>query len=149
MSRRTSPPLLLVRSRLGDARPGRWAPQGIDPRIQAVLGAVRFNPAAPLRVSGVASRVGLSRSRFQHLFRAETGLPFTAALRRLRLARATSLLGDWTLRIKEVATLCGYSTTASFSKGFRRRFGRAPSHYRRSTSGQRIAHPDIKSILTA
>jgi transcriptional regulator GlxA family with amidase domain len=97
----------------------------------------------------MAVQAGLSRSRFEHLFREQTGQTFRAALREFRLAKGAGLLGDWTRRIKEVAGLCGYSSNESFAKVFRKRFGETPQGYRRSTIGQEIAHSGSKLKLTA
>jgi AraC-like DNA-binding protein len=149
VSRPTSHRVPSEPSRRVDVGPGWAGPVESDLRIRAVLEGVRLNCGGPLTVRGVAASVGLSRSRFEHLFREQTGMCFTKALRDLRLAKAVSLLGDPNRRVKEAAGLCGYSSTASFSKAFRRGFGRAPSYYRRSTFGQQIAHPDTGLKLTA
>lgn len=106
-----------------------------DPRIARVVKAVRFHLGDPLTISGIAAIVGLSRSRLEHLFSEETGLTFTETLREYRLAKALALLIDPTLRIKEIASLCGYSTIEGFDKAFRKRFESTPSGYRHSTFG--------------
>jgi AraC-like DNA-binding protein len=86
-------------------------------------------------VRDVAARLGLSRSRFEHLFRDETGRAFRTALREVRLLLARNLLRDPSLRIKEVACTCGYRSVPSFSREFKRRFGRSPSRWRDDRPG--------------
>jgi transcriptional regulator GlxA family with amidase domain len=139
----TSPGLLTEKPPLNER--DSW---DMDPRIQCIIGAMRSSCGERLSVNGMALQLGLSRSRFAHLFREQTGLSFREALIELRLSKAITLLADWRCRIKEVASLCGYSSTASFTKAFRRQFGKSPSDYRHSTFGRQTAHPDNKSKLT-
>jgi AraC family transcriptional regulator of arabinose operon len=121
----------------------------IDPRVADALRFPRANCHNTVTVGQMALRAGLSRSRFAHLFRQQTGETFRASLGGLRLAKAAVLLGDCTLRMKEIATMCGYADSHSFGKAFRNRFGLMPSAYRRSTHGYQIAHRDTKLKLTA
>jgi AraC family transcriptional regulator of arabinose operon len=121
----------------------------MDPRIADALRFLRANCHNSVTVEQMALRAGLSRSRFTHLFRQQTGETFRAALRRFRLAKAAILLADCTLRMKEIAARFGYADSQSFGKAFRNRFGLMPSAYRRSTYGYQIAHRDTKAKLTA
>lgn len=105
----------------------------MDHRIQTVLQFVQGHYCEGLTVTQSAGRVGLSRSRFEHLFKEETGVGFKQYLRQTRLLIAKELLLDWTLSIKQVATKVGYRWPADFSREFRNRFGISPSSYRRST----------------
>lgn len=120
----------------------------MDSRIQGVIDFMRSGCMGSLPVSKIAERLGISRSWFEHLFKVETGRPFSIAFQEVRFAKATTLLADRRLRIKEVAAACGYSSTAGFCKAFRRRFGNSPSDYRRSTSGQQKVLLDNKMRLT-
>jgi transcriptional regulator GlxA family with amidase domain len=150
MSRRAVRPLpALLSSQAEGVLPSQRNPWEMDPRIQGILEAMGSYCGEPLTVHGMAARLGLSRSRLEHLFREQTGLPFRATLLDFRLAKAATLLADWSRRIKEIASLCGYSSTASFTKAFRRQFGKSPSDYRHSTFGQKTAHPDNRLKLTA
>jgi AraC-like DNA-binding protein len=107
----------------------------MDTRIVHALKAMHGNFDQRLRVSRLAEQAGLSRSRFEHIFREQTGLSFKAMLQEFRLTVAERLLGDRRLSVKEVASLVGYSSSPTFSREFRKRFGIAPSPYRRSTYG--------------
>jgi len=89
----------------------------------------------PLAVGDIASRVGLSRSRFETLFKRETGSHFKTYIRRVRLTEAKALLGNRRLRIKEVAFHVGYCWTPNFSRDFKNLFGTTPSHFRRYLAG--------------
>ncbi len=108
----------------------------MDPRILQALAPIRGNYGQCLRVGLLAAQVGLSRSRFEHLFKAETGVTFRSRSRSLRLERAQTLLADYALRIKEVGSQCGYSSTSYFAHDFKKFFQVSPSEYRRSTFRQ-------------
>lgn len=56
-------------------------------------------------------------------------------LRDIRLRLAETLLKSGTLTVKEIASLCGYSSVPTFSKMFRERLGQPPSSFRRSYFG--------------
>jgi len=53
-----------------------------------------------LTASRLAKVVGVSRSRFEHLFKAETGARFRPTLREIRLSKAQTLLAKPILSIK-------------------------------------------------
>ena len=105
----------------------------MDGRILRTLATIRRDGARCLRVSELAARVGLSRSRFEHLFKQQTGETLKSRLRRLRLDRAKSLLADYRLSIKEVGVQCGYSSGAHFTRDFKRSSQISPSQYRHRT----------------
>lgn len=62
------------------------------------------------------------------------GDTFAALIRRRRLERAAALLTDSRTRstVTEIAAAVGFDGPASFSRAFRREFGRTPSDVRRS-----------------
>jgi len=105
----------------------------MDPRILKALATIKGSDGQCLRVSQLAAQVGLSRSRFEHLFKDETGETLKSRSRSLRLERAQSLLADYALRIKEVGSQCGYSSTSYLAHDFKKIFHVSPSEYRRST----------------
>lgn len=105
----------------------------MDARIKIALQFVDDTCCHQVRVSDVACKLRLSRSYFERLFRRETGETFGAWLREVRLRRATALLSDHIVQIKEVAYLCGYQSAPSFTREFKRRFGISPSEFRRAT----------------
>lgn len=117
----------------------------MDPRIVDALDFMQSNCHVSLSVQRMASRAGLSRSRFEHLFNQQTGETFRAALGGFRFAKAAILLTDCSLTVKEIAGMCGYAGSHSFGKAFHRCFGLMPSAYRRSTCGYQIACTDTRS----
>lgn len=112
----------------------------MDSRIESALAYLEDQIAQGITSTAIAARLGLSRSRFDHLFKAQTGITFRMALRTARIDLARRLLADQRLRVKEIAVQCGYAATSNLTREFKRQLGMTPSAFRRSTSGQRIAH---------
>jgi AraC-like DNA-binding protein len=109
----------------------RFAQQVTDPDIGGVLKLLRAQPEAAWTVSSLARAAGMSRSAFNSRFRAAVGEPPIGYLTRLRLSRAAGYLSTTSKNVRQVAHLVGYDNEASFSKAFRRAFGRPPGQYRR------------------
>jgi transcriptional regulator GlxA family with amidase domain len=51
-------------------------------------------------------------------------------LSELRFDRGRAMLADPQLPVRTVATLCGFSDSTAFSKGFAKRYGVSPTNYR-------------------
>jgi AraC-like DNA-binding protein len=101
------------------------APRQIDARIAQVLESMRDDPAQLTTAQDCAARVGLSFSRFLHLFKAEVGTPF----RSLRTwKRARSLLHHVTrdTNLVHVALDTGYPDSTHFSHSIRQVYGLKP-----------------------
>ena len=103
----------------------------MDHRIKQAVEIMESELDQPLLVTKVSVRLALSASRFQHLFKIETGKTFKTRLRESRLEKARDLLTDYTLNINEVACAVGYNFTPNFTRDFTKRFGKPPSQYRR------------------
>lgn len=107
----------------------------MDTRILCALKAMQQSCSKGMRLSTLAKDAGLSRSRFGHLFKEQMGCSFKAMLKEIRLTKAERLLGDRRLSVKEIAALVGYSSSLTFIREFRNRFGLSPSRLRGSTFG--------------
>ncbi|WP_246744777.1 helix-turn-helix domain-containing protein [Methylocystis sp. Sn-Cys] len=102
----------------------------IDPRLSAAVDLLHAHYADLTPVDDLARRVGLSASRFQHLFTRQIGVPF-------RRYRAWSRLrGVWRqvaegASLTEAAHASGFFDSAHFAHAYRRTFGKAASDGRR------------------
>lgn len=105
----------------------------MDPRIRTAVDFIKEKCHLPLSVGGLAKQVGLSCSRFEHLFRENAGMSFRERLCEAHLQTSKVLLADRHLSIKEVAHASGYSSSPTFARNFRKRFGVAPSDFRSSS----------------
>jgi two-component system response regulator YesN len=86
-------------------------------------------------VKRLAAQLRLSPSRFEHLFKNQTGQGFKAFLLAARMTKARNMLRDRTLRIKEVAAAVGYANVSNFIRDFTKHYGESPSRSRSSSLG--------------
>ena len=105
-------------------------PPATDHRIRRALEVMEREYSSALTATRMAEVLGLSRSRFEHLFKAETGGRFRPTLREIRLSKARTLLAKSILSIKEVACGAGFVSTSAFSRAFVKRYGQPPSRWR-------------------
>ena len=92
--------------------------------LQRVEDYMHIYLADQISLDTLADMVGLSRSDFTSSFRRCTGVAPSCYLSRLRVERASQLLGSRDdLTIAEIARLVGYPNPASFSRAFRDRYG--------------------------
>ena len=105
----------------------RRAARRIDSRVARVIEVMseRYDDLIP--VAQLAGAVGLSASRFQHLFPREVGVPFRRyrAWNRMRVAIGEIAKGS---NFTTAAHAAGFADQAHFSHDFRRTFGAPPSH---------------------
>jgi AraC-like DNA-binding protein len=107
-----------------------WAVGGsrrcsLEPRIAAVLARFGNDPADQTPAISLARELGLSPSRFLHLFSSQVGVP----LRRFRLwnrLRAATRAGLYGTRLTDAALDAGFSDQAHFSRTFRKMLGVSP-----------------------
>ncbi len=107
-------------------RGGEQSLKGCDPRISSTLEILADAGSPRLTLAGLAKRVGLSPSRFSHLFREHSGLPLRRYLLWLRLQRAVSTMAAGA-SLTEAAHAAEFSDAAHMSRTFRSMFGISPS----------------------
>jgi AraC-like DNA-binding protein len=107
---------------------GLGSPRHEDERITAVMQDLREHPDRPHALDQVARKANLSPSRFLHLFKAETGVPFRRYRMWMRMGAAVrSMTAGQTLT--EAALAAGFASSSHFSTAFREMFGLAPSQF--------------------
>jgi len=111
------------------------APSRPDERVAAALRRLGQAPAEPHRLASVAAHVHLSPSRFLHLFKETTGVPFRRYRVWTRMGAAVRALASG-VSLTDAALDAGFSSSAHFSAAFREMFGLAPS--RLAQAGLRI-----------
>lgn len=125
----------------GSALPQR----DLDPRIRAVVAALRTDPG--LTAAACAAGAGLSASRLLHLFRQETGVTFRA-FRMWKRARRFLDQAAGPASLTAVALGLGYPDSSHFSHSIRRTFGMGPSVLRAGTRGMQVSLFDGYSPFT-
>ena len=97
-----------------------------ESRIHRVLGHIRTDYAAPLRVPDLADMAGMSPSSFHEHFRAITASTPLQYIKDMRLLEARRQLQAGGVAISGVAFAVGYESPAQFSRDYARKFGVAP-----------------------
>lgn len=105
----------------------------MDVRVTMAVEIIAHAIEHPPTVKALSERMRLSCSRFQHLFKKETGQALTRFIRATRMARANIMLRDRTRHVKEVAIAVGYPDLSKFSHHFRKQYGESPSRFRNSS----------------
>jgi len=86
-----------------------------------------------LNQDDIARRVGMSRSYFSQCFKKFAGGElFGDVLRKMRIERASELLGRTGLSVREVANRVGFDDEKYFSRVFREKMSVLPTEYRKS-----------------
>ena len=97
-----------------------------DERIARSLATLPHPLPESVTVANLAKHVGLSSSRYAHLFRAHTGMPLRPYLRWLRLQQALAEVAGGA-NLTEAAYAAGFADSAHLSRSFRRTFGIRPN----------------------
>lgn len=102
------------------------APRVLDARIRTVIDRINADPAGPASAEDCAAAVHLSFSRFLHLFKQETGVPFRA-FRAWKRARSLLRYVREPASLTDIALDTGYPDSTHFSHSIRQVYGLKPS----------------------
>jgi AraC-like DNA-binding protein len=101
-------------------------------------------------ISEVAKSAAMSRYHFIRQFKSVFGETPVQFRTRVRLDRAKHLLVHGEESVTDICMAVGFTSLGSFSALFSRRFGQAPSMYRREFTGSVTKlSPDCMAILRA
>lgn len=107
------------------------APRGdLLAKVQPAVQAMRTNPELEWTVESLAEVSKMSRSVFAEQFHLAMGVPPGKFLLDCRMQRASELLRNRSLGIKEIAAKVGYGSESSFGNAFKRWAGRPPGAFR-------------------
>lgn len=107
-----------------------------DTRIRKAIGLLRARPNKEINIDVLANRVGLSRSRFYHLFQVCTGRSPREYLDMLCIETAISRLASTNQKIADLSSGLGFSAQSNFTRFFLNQVGIPPSQYRRAASAE-------------
>jgi AraC-like DNA-binding protein len=105
---------------------GLSSPERGDERITAALHDLRAHPEDAHSLDEVAHKANLSASRFLHLFKTTTGVPFRRYRIWVRMGAAVRSMAAGQ-SLTEAALAAGFSSSSHFSAAFREMFGLPPS----------------------
>lgn len=99
--------------------------------IQAVLDFIEENYRRKITLQEIADHVNLSKSYIVHLFKEQTGFTIMEYIMQYRLIQSMHLLNmNPEMPIKEVAYICGFESSAHYSRFFKENVGLPPKKYR-------------------
>ena len=102
-----------------------------NPCVARMIAHVRRYLDRHFTISQLAAVAGVSSSTLRALFNAETGLPPSAFIKRMRMECARHVLIDRPEKsVKEVMALVGINDSSHFVRDFQRQFGLSPVRYR-------------------
>lgn len=87
---------------------------------------VRNHFRSPVNLKGVAQKCGVSREHFIREFSARYRESPGLMLRRLRLEHAQAMLAGTVLSVQDVALASGFTSSNTFCRAYRTRFGHSP-----------------------
>ena len=83
-----------------------------------------------LSLSAVAEALGVSQSHLSRIFKNEAGLTFVDYVTSLKLEYCRDLLLSTDLKIEDISSTMGYSTSQYFISRFKKKYGFTPNEYR-------------------
>ena len=84
----------------------------------------------------VARKVNLSPSHLSRLFKKQVQASPVQYRNAFRMQRAKAMLEGSFLSVKQVMAACGFNDRSYFSREFKKRYGLAPSLYRKATESR-------------
>src|SRR5271170_1149814 len=100
-------------------------------QVQPVLAYATGHLDEDVSLRALAGQAGLSAFHLHRVFSAAAGETPKQFTLRLRLGRAAAMLLTTEDSVLNVALSCGFQSHEAFCRAFRRRFGMAPSAYRK------------------
>ncbi len=107
-----------------------------NPKILVAIQAMEEHLEAPLNLSDIVRLASISARQLQRLFRQQFSCSVMEFYLKLRLQRAKSLLQETDISIANIALICGFGTSAYFSRRYRELFTLTPRDSRRLSHGQ-------------
>lgn len=100
--------------------------------IRNAINYIHSHMQEKITLEQLSAAAGLSKGRFSHLFREETGQSPMAYVQKEKLETAKNLLLYTDYSVSEISTILCYSGESHFIKAFEKYCGAAPGRYRRS-----------------
>ncbi len=125
-----------VLAALASLKPRRQTKQRVRAAEQAERAKtfIENNYMKGITARDVASELGIDRTHFFRVFKANTGRSPEQYIMRLRIEKAKELLEAGTNTVTEIASMVGVGDVYYFSKLFKRAEGVSPTAYRKTAS---------------
>lgn len=103
-------------------------------RMRRLRDDIYSNPQHERSVDGLAGRLSMSRSGFQHTYKQLFGTSVTADIISARLQRVKYYLSTTDMPLSMIAEQCGYNSEIHLMRQFKSRSGQTPTEFRRGSS---------------
>jgi LacI family transcriptional regulator len=107
-----------------------------DPDVAQALTIIRSNACKPIQITDILRVVPVSRSSIERKFRQALGRSPTEEIRRLRMAKAKSLLAETSMPMQKIADACGFATYNYLTRVFTSENGMTPREFRSRVQGR-------------
>lgn len=107
-------------------------------RVKKVHDYLMVHYKEEIRLSQIASLVGMSEASFSRFFRLRTGKCFTDYLIDIRIGSAIRLLVDSAQSVSEICFECGFNNISNFNRIFKKWKGCTPKEFRDSYHKKKI-----------
>ena len=99
-------------------------------RVQQAIDYIEDRLFEPILLQDVAEQAFFSPYHFYRLFQAMAGYTLKEYIPRRRMSEATEMLRTTQISILELAFMCQYESQESFTRAFKKEFGRNPGNFR-------------------
>lgn len=106
--------------------------------IRTAIRQIQSQYAAPLSLDDIAANAGLSKYHFSRVFLSKTGIQPMQYLRKIRIEKASALLGQSTKSIETIARETGFDNSNYFIRVFKSIVGMTPNQYRLSLGDESV-----------
>jgi AraC family carnitine catabolism transcriptional activator len=107
----------------------------VDKRLGRLVGAMQANLVQPVPFAQLCQMLNVDASTARRLFLRRFKQSPGRYYMGLRLERARTLLTNSTLSVQEIAAMSGFADGSSFSRAYRKQFGKQPSKSRLADPG--------------
>lgn len=98
--------------------------------VQTMLQYIDMHYGKTITLSKLAKLYYVNEKYIGRLFKQQTGKTFHAYLNDVRLSHAASLLRTTTLRVTDIALMCGFQNVTYFNRQFRKTYQQTPVQFR-------------------
>ena len=98
--------------------------------VSRLLEYLQRHYAENITLEEISKKADLSKFYFTRIFKQHTGQTFYDYLSFLRIQSAESLLKDTSVPVSDIAAACGYASSSSFGRAFRKYRNCSPLEYR-------------------
>ncbi|MEN8904498.1 MAG: AraC family transcriptional regulator [Clostridiales bacterium] len=100
-------------------------------QIQNSIDYIKKNLCENLRLNEIAKQAHFSEFHFHRLFKKDMGISVMKYVQNLRLEKAAESLENTDEKITDIALDCQFGSEESFSRAFKKLYGKTPRDYRK------------------